>query len=398
MSKIKVLVIGNEFQGVGYYRINAPYLSIYDPNVEIKYLPISDFNFKFSEEILKDVNVIVYHKYLPLKNELELKEFIRLRQKYGFKIVYDIDDYWEIDKSHPNYDIKEIKNRTEQTVKNILFADYVTTTTPIFANKIKELNKNVFVLENAVNTKEQQWIPNKIKSDKTRFLWGGGVTHLQDLELLKLSLKSVDSDFLNKTQLYICGYDLRVKDTKTDKLTISPPQSNVWTEFEKIFTNNYKSIKNIEYLKWLKEYTDNGQNLYGYNEKFKDEFYQRRWSKPIFTYGTMYNESDVALAPLNDSFFNSMKSQLKIIESGVHKCPVIASKNLPYTLDVIDGKNGFLIDTYNKSQWYDKMKFFVDNPNAVIDMGESLHELVMEKYTLEKVNEKRIQFLKSISN
>lgn len=398
MSKIKVLVFGNEFHGVGYYRINAPYLSIYDPDVEIQYVPISDFNFRFNESTLQDVNVVVYHKYLPFRDQTDLIEFIRLRQKYGFKVVYDIDDFWELDPLHPNYDKKEESSRSKQTIENIQFADYVTTTTPIFADKIREINKNVIVLENAVNTKEVQWTPNKIKSDKTRFLWGGGITHLQDLKLLELSLQTRDNDFLNKSQLYICGYDLRTRDPKTDAMSMSIPEHNIWTDFEKIFTNNYKSIKNKQYLNWLKTFVDNGENEYGYNEEYKDEFYQRRWSKPIFTYGTMYNECDVALAPLNYSVFNSMKSQLKIIEAGIHKCPIIASNNPPYTIDVIDGKNGFLIDTNNKTHWYDKMKFFIDNPNAVIDMGESLHELVMEKYTLEKVNEKRIQFLKSISN
>lgn len=398
MDKIKILVTGGDNHGIGYFRINSPYLSIYEPDIEIVYLPLTDFNFRFTEDTLKDINVIVYHKNLPIRSESELQEFIRLRKKYGFKVVYDIDDYWEVDQSHPNYDKNEIQGRTKHTIDNILFADYVTTTTPIFAEKIKEINKNVVVLENAINTKESQWTPNKVESEKVRFLWGGGVTHLQDLKLLELSLQIKDDDFLNKTQLYMCGYDLRTKDPKTDVMTISLPQYNIWTDFEKIFTNNYKSIKNKEYLTWLKEYTDNGEDSYGYNEKFKNEFYQRRWSKPIFNYGTMYNETDVALAPLNYSQFNSMKSQLKIIEAGAHKCPIIASNNPPYTIDVIDGKNGFLIDTQNKSHWYDKMKFLSNNPNSIKDMGESLHELVMEKYTLEKVNKKRIQFLKSICN
>ena len=44
------------------------------------------------------------------------------------------------------------------------------------------------------------------------------------------------------------------------------------------------------------------------------------------------------------------------------------------------------------------MKYFTDNPNAVTDMGSALNELVLEKYTLEKVNKKRAEFLKAITN
>ncbi|MFW6225284.1 MAG: glycosyltransferase [Bacteroidota bacterium] len=137
---------------------------------------------------------------------------------------------------------------------------------------------------------------------------------------------------------------------------------------------------------------------WGSFEKFKDEFYQRRWTKPIFIYGTMYNEADVALAPLKDFKFNRMKSQLKVIEAGAHNCPIIASNFGPYQLDVVNGKHGFLIDENNKRGWYEKMKWFIENPNAVKEMGLSLNELVMEKYTLEKINKKRIDFFKYIVN
>ena len=112
----------------------------------------------------------------------------------------------------------------------------------------------------------------------------------------------------------------------------------------------------------------------------------------------MYNEADVALAPLKSFKFNAVKSQLKVIEAGIHKMPVIASNFGPYSIDVVDGKNGFLVDETDRNGWYEKMKYFTDNPNAVTDMGSALNELVLEKYTLEKVNKKRAEFLKAITN
>ncbi len=51
---------------------------------------------------------------------------------------------------------------------------------------------------------------------------------------------------------------------------------------------------------------------------------------------------------LNKSEFNSYKSQLKIIESGFHKKPIIASETMPYTIDLKNAyKEGKLLDDGN---------------------------------------------------
>ena len=395
MSKIKILVVSLDNDGVGYYRLNSPYLSLNDTDIEIKYLSNSDFTFRFTEDVLKEFNVIVYHKGIPFRDKNNAVNFPNIINKYGIKLVLDIDDHWKLHPTHINYQNWK-KNNSEQVVLNHLkSAHYVTTTTPIFADEIKQVNKNVVILENAVNHKELQWIPNKVESDKTRFIWGGGITHKPDLALMERSFSSLDNDFLQKSQIYMCGFDLRMKGPQ-GQISMDNPNRSMWSVFENIFTNRYRWVKNTEYNQWLRQYTDIERDIYGYNEQFKDEFYQRRWTKPIFLYGTMYNESDVSLAPLKSMGFNKVKSQLKIIESGIHKNPVIASNYGPYTIDVVDGKHGFLIDENDTMGWYNKMKYFVDNPNAVKEMGEALNELVLEKYTLEKVNKKRADFLKSI--
>lgn len=394
-KKIKVLVISLDNDGVGYYRMNSPYLSINEDDIDIKFLSTSDFYFRFDEQTLKDYQIIIYHKDIPFRTSDEVNNFNKIIKKYDIKIIFDIDDHWILNSSHINYKNWKNSNSKDKTINHIKNADYVTTTTPLFANDIKEYNKNVLVIENAINDKEYQWIPKKIESDKTRFIWGGGITHKPDLMLLQDSFKNFNNDFINKTQLYLCGFDLRMR-TKNGIFKDDPSRS-MWVQFESIFTNNKIHIKNNNYRKWLEQYDDNGRVSYGYNDEFKNEFYQRRWTKPIFLYGTMYNEADVALSPLKSgTLFNMVKSQIKVLEAGIHKCPIIASNYGPYTLDVVDGVNGFLIDENNKYEWYNKMKFFVDNPNAVKDMGSSLNELVKNKYTLEKINKKRIELIKSI--
>jgi glycosyltransferase involved in cell wall biosynthesis len=396
-KKIKILVISLDSDGVGYYRINSPYLALNDPDIDVKLVTNSDFSFRFNEETLKDFNIIVYHKGIPFRDKSEMENFAGIINKYNIKIVYEIDDHWILDSSHINYAQWKKGDSQKTTMSQIKHSHFVTTTTPIFADDIRQLNPNVIVFENAVNHKEYQWISRKKESEKTRFIWGGGITHQPDLMLLKDSFKMFDKKFLNENQVYMCGYDLRVRTQHGVYLDNS--RRSMWGKFEDIFTNNGKNIINSEHRLWLNENDDNGRLNYGYNEKYKNEFYQRRWTKPIFTYGTMYNEADVALAPLKSNvLFNKVKSQLKIIEAGAHKCPVIASNYGPYTIDIVNGKHGFLIDGNDISGWYNKMKWFSENPSAIKEMGEALHELVMEKYTLEKINKTRAEFFKAIVN
>jgi glycosyltransferase involved in cell wall biosynthesis len=109
---------------------------------------------------------------------------------------------------------------------------------------------------------------------------------------------------------------------------------------------------------------------------------------------------------LNCAEFNSNKSQLKIIESGFLKKPVIASKTNPYLLDLISAVdsgtfnqkgNALLVDTNrNHKEWAKHMKRFIESPNMVEDLGNRLYETVKEKYSLKKVCKDRVQFIKSI--
>ena len=47
--------------------------------------------------------------------------------------------------------------------------------------------------------------------------------------------------------------------------------------------------------------------------------------------------------------------------------------------------------------WNDKMQWYLDNPNAVIDHGQANHEYFLENFEMKKVNQKRIDLYKSVS-
>lgn len=404
MNKIKMLVLSSDNDGVGYYRVLNPHISMDDPDLEIDVRLLSDGTLPLlSEKFLSQYNIIFYNKSIPFTKPDYKQNFKKIINKHNIKLIYDIDDYWILSNSHPNF--KQWKESGSQKIieEQLTDADMVITTTKFLSEKISKHNSNVFIIPNAINLNEQQWSAEKKPTTKTRFLWGGGITHLVDLRLLKPSFENLGKgDFLKKIQLYLCGYDLRMNTPQGVK--IDNPRRSTWTFFESIFTNNFRWVNDYKYSNWLRTYTDNGKENFGYNPEFKNSFYQRRWTKSILHYGTMYREADVTLAPLkNNSIFNFVKSQLKLIEAGAYNCPIIASNYGPYTIDDIEGKKdglkkGFLIDEDDTQGWHRTIKYYLDNPDKIKEHGSNLRKYVENNYDLNVVNKKRAEIYKKLVN
>jgi glycosyltransferase involved in cell wall biosynthesis len=64
-----------------------------------------------------------------------------------------------------------------------------------------------------------------------------------------------------------------------------------------------------------------------------------------------------------------------------------------------DKGNGLLVNpNRNHKDWAKQMKRIIENPNMIEDLGNRLYETVKDKYSLRKVSEDRVQFIKSIIN
>lgn len=395
---INILVLCSDFDGVGKFRQLDPHLTMNDPeiHIEIRFLIDGTLNL-LNENYISNFNMIFYNKTLPFSKQEYLETFLNIVKRYNIKLVYDIDDYFILTNTHLNYKQWKESNAQEITEKNLRMVDGVITTTPIYKNKLLEYNKNVFVVENGVNSKEQQFISKKrYLNDKVKFIWSGGISHRSDLSLLTRSFTEFSKDFMSKSQIFMAGFDLRMR---TQFGTVkSDPRKNEWTFFEDIFTNKGKWLDNKN-REFLNKYDDND---FGWNEDLKDSFYNRIWTKPITIYGENVGQFNnmVSLAPLkSNNTFNLYKSQLKLIECGIHRVPIIASNYGPYTIDNIEKNEfGFLIDENNSMGWYEKMKYFVDNPHEINRMGNLLYEYIMDNYEIDVLNKKRAEIYKKIVN
>ena len=401
-QKIKVLVLPSDTSGVGKYRSVDPHVKLQNlyPNdfhVDINYKPnLDDIN------QWKDYQIVHFHRSIG-QDYVKAQEFIKKLRGMGIIVIGDIDDYWLPTKEHPIHQLIVQNELHKKITANLRLCDYVTTTTNLFANEIKKLNKNVVVFPNAIDPNDPQFNEETSPSDKIRVGWLGGSSHLHDLKLLD-GMVSRLKPLQDKLQYYVCGFDIRGNVTEINQQTgektqrAIKPEETVWVKYEEIFTNNYQIIT-PKYKEYLDTFTEN--DYLG----VMNENYVRVWTRPVTSYAKNYSKFDISLAPIKNHIFNRMKSQLKVIEAGFYKKALIASDVGPYTIDLkhsldkgnfTDG-NALLVSEYkNHSDWAKFIKKLVDNPNMITDLGERLYETVKDKYDLSFVTKDRAEFYKSL--
>jgi glycosyltransferase involved in cell wall biosynthesis len=405
-EKIKVLIYPSDRTGVGYFRSTAPHLAL-ENNYPEEFSVDIDYEPRFNDdEWLKQYDIIHYHRTFGSYEQMSL---INGRLKnLGIVSIMDLDDYWAPGTHHPAYLLIKNAQLDKKIVENLRLAENVTTTTDIFAKEIKKYNNNVFVLPNAIDPSEKQFTPNLEPSNgRVRIGWLGGSSHLKDLEILNGVVNKLISDkLLDKVQFVLCGYDLRGTHTDINQQTGQQtqrailPKESVWYQYERIFTNDYKSIS-PEYKEFLLKFK---QEEY---PNVANEPYRRVWTKPISTYASNYNLFDISLAPIEENIFNKVKSQLKVIEAGFHHKAIIAQDYGPYQIDLkntiqfgggidLTGNSILIESKKNHKDWYNAIKKLILNPELVTTLQENLYNTVKDTYSINKVTEDRCNLYKKL--
>ncbi len=402
MSKIKVLVLPSDTTGVGKFRSVDPHIMLQnmypdDFHVDIDYQPrINDVNY------WKQYQIVHIHRNIGNSYE-QTPNIINFLKSIGIVVIVDLDDYWLPGKEHPIHTLIVQDKIHEKIMANLKVASYVTTTTNIFADEIRKLNRNVVIFPNAIDPNESQFKQPTEPSDRIRIGWLGGSSHLHDLKLLE-GFVSKNISLKDKVQYVLCGFDTRGTITEINQQTGEKkqrpinPDETVWARYEEIFTNKYGTIDD-NYKQFLLQFK---QEEY---PNINDLPYRRVWTKPINTYASNYSKFDVSMAPIKNHIFNRVKSQLKVIEAGFYKKALIASEVGPYTIDLkhalsfgkfTDGNALLVKEERNHSDWAKNIKFLVNNPNLIVDLGERLYESVKDKYDLRNVTRDRAQWYKTL--
>lgn len=401
-KKIKMLVIPSDKTGVGKFRSVDPHVYIaehYNDDFDVDIMYLEDIPTNDIEDFLKKYDLIHIHKQLD--KELRLMSTIKF---LGIPVIVDVDDYYYLGNDHPMSLSAKKEKWHEAVIRHLEMADYVSTTTDIYAKELKKHNKNVLVFPNAIDPNEKQYCQEKNKSDKLRVGLICGSSHLHDIELLNGIAETAKQN--SNVQLVLCGFDTNgtrtIYHNDTGQVERRPilPQESVWFDYERIITDNYKYLSK-EHRDFLLRFVK------GVDDPFTNEPYRRMWTRNINKYATHYENVDVLLAPLKENDFNKMKSQLKEIEAGFTHTALIAQNFGAYTIDLVPfrefggkiNENGtaLLVDSRkNHKDWAKNINFLAEHPEYVEKLKENLYNFVKNKYSLEKVCEERVNVYKDI--
>ena len=329
-----------------------------------------------NESDLSKFDIVHFHRRINKPDETI--EWIKKFQKAGTIVVCDVDDYWMPFHGHPARQIAINANIPMQILDGIKHADYVSTTTKFFAEHIKKHNKNVIIMPNAIDNTLPMWQPTPQPSNKVRVGWIGGSSHELDLKILEGTFNKLlsDPEVKDKIQIVMCGYDTRGTMTEVNPVTKEErtrpikPEESVWNRFEQIFTS------------------------YG---KANTDQYVRRNTIPITQYGKHYNHVDICLAPLVQNTFNECKSELKLVETGMHAKCLVASDLYVYKDLLEHGENAMLVDSRkNHKLWYKYIKQLILDEDLRNKLSKNLYDFISIEYNLNSVTDRRCDFYKGL--
>ena len=328
-NQLRILGSGGRHSGVTYHRIALPLSTMAK-----EYAMITDTP---TEEIIRDknINVFVINRFCET---MSLIDILALRKKYGFKLVVDIDDYWELFAKHLSADNYNKNNVSHIIKSNIKHADLVTCThTRLWAEIIK-INKNCVIIPNALPFDKDQFTIAKIPHDKITIAHTGSITHYPDIQQLKAPIEALakSKSFSESCRMLLCG----------------------WNEFNK----------------W---HWERMAKVFTANEKLD---YKILESLPVDLYMNHYAEADMLVTPLLDNRFNRQKSNLKALEAGAKRIPILAFNRDPYA----DIPTIFHVDN-----WERDIKRMAFSPQMREDYGQANGDYVREHYDLFKINESR---------
>ena len=297
-------------------------------------------------EMLQDLSLVQSSVIMPMENKqtriLQPVELIRanpdtlilqhsvddvqlsLIEQYkkalpGLHIVQMVDDLMGyVPDKHPNrrFQSREGHLRMSEAIKK---SDSMIVTTESLKRHYEKYVSNVKVIPNCLSMHWFDLEVKKTKHDKLRVGWVGAGQHQGDLEIINEVVKALAD--------------------KVDWVFMGMHTAEVGSH-----------IKEFHSFVSISEYPSKMANL----------------------------DLDIAVAPLEDNFFNSCKSNLRLLEYGAMSWPVVCSDVFPYQTNnppVVRVK-------HSVADWLEALNNLIEDEAARLRLGQALNTWVINNYTL----------------
>jgi len=345
--------------GCSFYRLEMPNAAVSDNYPEFDFVSVENIG-TISDEQLQTIDLFLFNRTWVQGTIEQVQKVHKALTSNGAKIILDMDDYWELGTGHIYYQMY-LKNKTPDMIREtIRLADHVTCTTEHLAAYVRKLNDQVTILPNIPYEPYKQFTPVpelEMEKELVKFGWFGGAQHTEDIEMLYDSMGKLEGDkeLDGRYKLYLGGWN---------------DNNPVYTEYERIFRFNGRNPN-----------------------------YGRIQAADIYSYVGGYNFVNVALAPLRDTLFNGLKSELKIIEAGWMGKAMICSEKAPYT-DVVRHMENAVVIPYNKNKsgWYKAIRMLINEPETRQALASQLSQDVRKQFDIVETTKRRAELYRKLGN
>lgn len=111
-------------------------------------------------------------------------------------------------------------------------------------------------------------------------------------------------------------------------------------------------------------------------------------SKTYSEYLRILSESDIAIAPLEETIFNECKSNIKFIEASLFSLPSVCSPREPFRRVITHGENGYLAQS--EQEWIEALSELVSEADVRVKIGQAARKKVFATYHPDQVAEQQV--------
>lgn len=362
---MRILGVERDETSCNHYRILQPLAKLKEAGLADTCLVAEDGTFltQFAAQKVLEADLIL----IPRPATEEWFEFVKLCRRLGKTIVMDYDDdpfntspwnpYYrfigveEVEYVWPDgtrewlwqdgmkdkygtpgfFDRERNIHRRDMFRLNFKKADLVTCTTPILQEALKKINPNTIILPNLIDLDLYPRL-NLNKSGIVRIGWQGGVSHYEDLYLVRDAVIRILEKHSHVKFVYFGDYRFR-------HLFDKAPAGQV------------------EFATWC--------------------------PTVAYPWKLACLQLDIGLCPVVDNVFNRNKSAIKWMEYSAVGAATIASDMPPYSPVIENFRDGILVPDDTEA-WFEAMDGLVQNEEKRRALAANAYEKLRELHSVEK--------------